>query len=480
MTLESTGSLFVLDAFRVPYVVARETDPGVGCLGSKDGTRELRWVEQLGSMPAWHTIEGIRVFAAVARRDEMAHLLRDREWREETPVLGLDGNPVSALWRAGDGSVLLPFDPNQLVLDILSERYARAADRHSGTAQALARQAYYRLRPLMPRGLQLALRRRYMRVQNRVHFPRWPVETSLHDLYTLLLGLVEEVSGEPLPWLAPWPDGCAWLLVVTHDVERRGGYDFVDRVLDVERAVGIRSAWYFVPERDYVVTDERVRSLVEDGFEVGLHGLRHDGRDLATGSFEERLPAMLRYAKRWGAVGFRSPATHRDWARMPALAFDYDTSYSDIARYEPIAGGSCTWQPFFINGLVELPITMPMDHTLFELLGERDETRWLEKAAFLKREGGMALLLTHPDYLRPPDRLSAYRRFLESTVHDPTVWHALPREVSAWWRARAATVPMRTAVGWVARGEAAERARVIVGAPRPRLDRATDRYPLRP
>ena len=52
-----------------------------------------------------------------------------------------------------------------------------------------------------------------------------------------------------------------------------------------------------------------------------------------------------------------------------------------------------------MNGeLVELPITLPQDHTLFSILGERDERLWVAKTEHIRRRGGMALALTHPDY----------------------------------------------------------------------------------
>ena len=92
-----------------------------------------------------------------------------------------------------------------------------------------------------------------------------------------------------------------------------------------------------MPER-YAVADERVRALVADGFEVGVHGLRHDGRDLESlATLEKRLPAMRAWAERWGAVGFRSPATHRGWDLIPLLGFDYDSSYPDTDPFEPQA-----------------------------------------------------------------------------------------------------------------------------------------------
>jgi hypothetical protein len=49
---------------------------------------------------------------------------------------------------------------------------------------------------------------------------------------------------------------------------------------------------------------------------------------------------------------------------------------------------------------VELPYTLAQDHTLFETLGQCTLQIWLDKADFIARWGGMALLNAHPDYLR--------------------------------------------------------------------------------
>src|SRR5207248_2637619 len=116
-------------------------------------------------------------------------------------------------------------------------------------------------------------------------------------------------------------------------------------------------------------------------------------------TLRERLPEIRRWADRWGAVGFRSPATHRAWSLMPLLGFDYDSSYPDTDPFEPQSGGCCSVLPYFNGDLVELPITLPQDHTLFVILGRRDERVWVEKADAVRRLGGMALLITHPDYM---------------------------------------------------------------------------------
>jgi hypothetical protein len=267
--------------------------------------------------------------------------------------------------------------------------------------------------------------------------------------------LLEEVAGEPTPWIAPWPEQYRWALVLTHDVEHKIGCDNVPLLRDVEEARGYKSAWNFVPRR-YDTPEATVRDLRERGFEVGVHGLYHDGRDLESRELLlTRLPAMHEAARRWGATGFRSPATHRDWELMPLLGFDHDSSYLDTDPFEPQGGGSCTWWPFPIGDLIELPITLLMDHTLFVIL-RRDESVWEEKARFLRDRGGMALLITHPDYMLEQERLEVYDRFLAAFEDDETMWRALPGEVSAWWRRRGASSIVREGAGWRIEGPARE------------------------
>ena len=174
---------------------------------------------------------------------------------------------------------------------------------------------------------------------------------------------------------------------------------------------------------------------------------------------------MRRAAQRWGAVGFRSPATQRRWEWMPQLGFGYDTSSPDTDPYEPQAGGCCTVFPFFNGDMVELPITLPQDHTLFVVLGQQDPTIWRDKVRHIRERGGMVLALTHPDYAGEPRAADAYQELLRSVHADPTVWHALPREVAAWWRRRATSSLESVHGGWVVTGPAAADGQVRFGPP---------------
>jgi hypothetical protein len=477
---EASHPFGFFDYFRVPYDVGAGGDgdggPGpaaaIGWLrvcGHDDAAaRSMFWLRagaggpdgQLGRYRLRDS-----TFAGHVALDDLVPGLLDglgHGWQRAEPILGAEGRPIAAVWRDLDGSVFLPFDPAEVMQRLWSERY-RGVGRSGVPAavRTVALRCYYLVRPVLPRALQLRMRRAFTRVQSRLVFPAWPAEDSLHDLYQWLFGLIADFAGRPVPFLELWPDGRSWALVLTHDVETDVGYRDIGRLRAIESERGYRSSWNFVGER-YAVSDEVVRDLRDDGFEIGVHGLRHDGRDLASSRvMEQRLPAMRGYAQRWQAVGFRSPATQRRWELMPRLGFEYDSSYTDTDPYEPQPGGCCTYLPYFNESMVELPISLPQDHTLFAVLQHQDAEVWLRKARHIRERHGLVLVLTHPDYAHDDPRIAeGYRTLLDEFRGDESVWHALPREVAAWWRHRAASRLRPDGNGWVIEGPASAQGRV--------------------
>ena len=468
----SVSSPFLLfDYFRVPSEPADETSPAPACPESgalaarlsntADPARTLFWIpvdsDWRGRVTGSFLVRSQAIFGAVLP-DVLARRSLERlggDWRPTLPIERHGGGSVAAIWTDAAGRIFLPFDPNELILRFWSESYNELiSPPHRRLLRSTARRSYYRFRRLVPRETQLVARRWFSRIQSKRRFPAWPVETALHDFYALLFELVGSLVSEPVPIIAPWPEGYSWAFVLTHDVETAAGCDSIAILRDIELDRDYRSSWNFVPRNHHAPLESTLRELRQTGFEVGVHGLRHDGRDIS--DHEQRFPLLREYAQAWDAVGFRSPATLRDWNVMPRLELDYDSSYSDTAPYEPQPGGCCSWLPYLIEDLVELPITLPQDHTLFEILGGFDEQLWLEKATFLRDRGGMALVLTHPDYAENHDLVSAYRSLLVAFEDDASAWKALPRDVSSWWRERAASSLSRTNGAWTIVGPAAE------------------------
>jgi hypothetical protein len=319
--------------------------------------------------------------------------------------------------------------------DLLRERYLSRRP-HSSTQL----RAYYALKPLVPRRVQLALRRAYARRQAAATFPAWPIEPILVQHRELeLRRRIAAAGGGPVPVVGEWPDGHTFAAILTHDVEGPAGIEKVRAVIEIERRYGLVSSFNFVAEWYPIPGDlfERVRAA---GCEVGLHGIRHDGKLFADErSFKANLPAIHRYLEEWGAVGFRSPATHRNADWMPRLGCLYDSSFPDTDPFEPLPGGCCSILPYMIDGLVELPITLAQDHTLWEILREESIERWRQKADWIIANRGLVNVIVHPDYLTGA-RLELYEQlcaYLRDRLDTERGWHALPREVTLWWKARA-------------------------------------------
>lgn len=303
-----------------------------------------------------------------------------------------------------------------------------------------AKSLYYAtVRSLLPRPLRLLLRGRIL-VRQKRRFPlNWPIEDRfVRFLFEILGQLMDRRGLDRIPYLHFWPRGAAFAFVSTHDVETVSGQRFVPTVATLEESLGFRSSFNFVPE-GYAVDRGLLRDLRDRGFEVGVHGLRHDGRLFSSETtFTCRAARVNRYLAEWGAVGFRSPFTHRHPAWMQRLDVEYDSSFFDTDPFETIPGGTMSIWPFRVGRFVELPCTLAQDHTLTATLGETTPRLWQEKVEFIRGYGGMALMNTHPDYLSAPKTLAIYETFLRWMRERDDYWAALPCEAARWWRRRAA------------------------------------------
>jgi peptidoglycan/xylan/chitin deacetylase (PgdA/CDA1 family) len=296
---------------------------------------------------------------------------------------------------------------------------------------------YYGLKPAIPRSLQLGLRRAYSHRQSARDFPAWPIEPILlrrRDAQIKRRLRAEQLKRIPLVWF--WPDGHGSACVLTHDVEGPAGIENIERVLEVEQRHGFVSSWNFVAEW-YPIPPTLFDRLRAAGCEIGLHGIKHDGKLFQSRSeFELNLPKIHDYLANWEVVGFRSPATHRDAEWMHELGCLYDSSFPDTDPFEPQPGGCCSIFPFMLGNLVELPITLVQDHTLVEILRQRTIDPWVRKTEWIIANHGLVNLVTHPDYLTDPEHLAMYERFLKFMKRQEGCWRALPREVAEWWRIR--------------------------------------------
>lgn len=301
---------------------------------------------------------------------------------------------------------------------------------------------YYTLKPLLPLSVRRSIRRWFaLRKWGRVQ-AAWPILPG---------------SEKPPKGWNGWPGGKQFAFVLSHDVEHSGGLSQCRHLMQLESRLGIRSSFNFIPEGDYRVPPELIRELQQNGFEVGVHDLQHDGklyRDRR--EFADKAVRINQHLRQWGAVGFRSGFMLRrlDW--LHDLEAEYDASTFDTDPFEPQPDGVGTIYPFWVPrpiyadpraeapGYVEMPYTLPQDSTLFLVLQERTIEIWKRKLDWIAQHGGMAFLNVHPDYMQfagvpnaaPSYPVAWYEEFLNyvKTNYGDQCWHALPREVAAFCR----------------------------------------------
>ena len=317
----------------------------------------------------------------------------------------------------------------------LFEEYLSKHDRRPAATLAL----YYLIKGFIPVGLRHRINAVAIRSRKRLTFPHWPCETALLDFWReWVWRSLRSLGLDDLPHIGFWPDGRRCAVVLTHDVESPFGLEHIARMADLEEKYGFRSALNF-PLDQYPIEWRRLDDLKRRGFEFGAHGLAHDGRLFRSQEdFAALAPRLERFAGERNFRGFRSPSTLRRIEWLTRLHFDFDSSFADTDPYEPQPGGSCSIFPFFLGDMVELPYTVPQDHTLIHLLRRDPLPVWTAKFQWIASLGGMILTLTHPDYSGVEPYLSAYEELLKRLNDLQHAWRALPSEVAAWWRRRAA------------------------------------------
>jgi len=296
----------------------------------------------------------------------------------------------------------------------------------------MIKEIFYLIKPLIPRSIQIFIRRKLVKKQLNKYKDVWPI--------------LEKAGDKPDGWLG-WPNGKRFAFILTHDVELKGGHDKCLRLALLEKELGFVSSFNFVPER-YNVSPELRKELEKLGFEIGVHGLNHDGKLFTSKKiFDERAKKINDYIRQWDAIGFRAPAMHHNLEWINDLNIKYDLSTFDTDPFEPQSDGVETIFPFIVrngnnqNSYVELPYTLVQDFTLFILMRERDIKLWKKKIDWIANKGGMILVNVHPDYINFDNKntgeefpVELYKDLLKylKEKYIGSYWHSLPKEIAQY------------------------------------------------
>jgi len=221
-----------------------------------------------------------------------------------------------------------------------------------------------------------------------------------------------------------------------------------NEITALEESYGARSSFYFLAleegDRDYAYEiedlEQEMCTLLDGGWEIGLHGGCEAYRDLEQLQREKRrLERILNQTVsgyRNHFLKFRVPDT---WELLERAGFRYDTTlgYPDCVGFR---NGMChPFRPFNINTnremeIVEIPLAI-MDQTMFFYMQLNMEQAWTQTERLLdtvRQHNGVITILWH-NTLMSGTSLQFYRKILEYG-HEKGAWMTSCKEVEAWWR----------------------------------------------
>jgi peptidoglycan/xylan/chitin deacetylase (PgdA/CDA1 family) len=257
-------------------------------------------------------------------------------------------------------------------------------------------------------------------------FPAWPIDLSADFL--------ADLGGVPTARAADGPAP----VVLTHDLDSAEGLrNAVELFLPLEEEAGATSVSYIVPcawPVDRALTD----AIVRRGHELGVHGYDHGNRTafLDAARRRARLEEGRRRLEGYDVRGYRAPSLLRTRPLFGDLAslYAYDSSIPTSGGPLPVPGTGCaTARPFEIDGIAELPLSLPRDGSL-RFLGTDPRgilALWKECTLRIAASGGVTVLLTHCEarFSGNPDMLAVYREFLAFVRQDARLCWRRPRQV---------------------------------------------------
>lgn len=252
---------------------------------------------------------------------------------------------------------------------------------------------FYVIKPLLPRKLQISLRKFRAR---RIFAALEPPFLTPTDR----IRVSESALQKPT------------MVLLTHDVETGKGVDAIDEIRLIEEARGFRSTWNFVLDK-YGDVGPMVSELAAAGHECGAHGLYHDGKLFNTErTFRTRMVRIKKLSDELGLAGFRSPSLLRKENLLADMDFLWDSSIPAWDPFQPQPGGCLRYSPFLLGEkLVEFPVTLWQDFTIFRELEQMDAAIWIAQAEAIRELGGLINIIVHPDYFDDVVK-NAYIQFL--------------------------------------------------------------------
>jgi hypothetical protein len=137
-------------------------------------------------------------------------------------------------------------------------------------------------------------------------------------------------------------------------------------------------------------------------------------------------------------VGFRAPILQHNQTILLALkeaGYLYDTSVPTWEPKHPYTmkpHGIGTVYPLMLNGIIEIPLTLPQDHQLLSVLGFAPEEvlkTWATMTSVIRDLNGVCMFLVHPDYELANSNNDLYEELVNIVTSDSHATLTLPSRI---------------------------------------------------
>jgi peptidoglycan/xylan/chitin deacetylase (PgdA/CDA1 family) len=217
----------------------------------------------------------------------------------------------------------------------------------------------------------------------------------------------------------------------------------VPRILDLLSRNNIPATFY-VPAVCALLRPSEVKSYVDEGHEVGMHGWIHERNVLLSPAVERDLAkrAFDTLAQSAGVppVGIRTPSwdfSHHTLAISRELGLAYDSSLmADDEPYEILADGEPT-------GMVEIPVEWIRDDAPYFTMDRFTNSRpytaprqvltiWRDEFDAAYQAGGLFQLTMHPHVIGHRSRFAILSELVDHITSHSHVWFATHAEIARY------------------------------------------------
>lgn len=213
------------------------------------------------------------------------------------------------------------------------------------------------------------------------------------------------------------------------------------RILRILQGVEF-AATFFIPAIAAQRYPDETRDLIDRGYEVALHGMRHERPFTLSESEEHQMigQSLEMFESKFGYApqGYRAPSldpSSNTTSFLQRYGLLYDSSLmADDDPYELLFGG----KP---SGMVEIPVEWTRDDATYFLMDRWSMLRpvsgvdqvgalWCVDWQRAREEGGVFQLTMHPDLIGQRSRIHILEELIRALAEDGTCWVATHADIA--------------------------------------------------